>query len=174
MTLAQISDASQAVAAVAVVVSLVILILQNHQANSLARHEARRRHMEGIQNISRAMFETPGLADVWGRGTADFERLSHEDRIKFLTFLTYTNRTWEALHQEHLRGQLDDDLWRAHANMLRDTQALSGVKHAWTLRKHIFSEGFQRFYEANATQGVAMDLYGLVARDEEQLVEGRA
>ena len=174
MTLAQISDASQAVAAVAVVASLVILILQNHQANSLARHEATRRHMEGIQNISRAIFGTPGLADVWGRGTADFEQLSPEDRIKFLTFFTYTHRTWEALHQEHLRGQLDDGIWRAHANMLRDVQALSGCKHAWTIRKHVFSEGFQRFYEANATQGIAMDIYGLVARDEAQPVEGRA
>ena len=174
MTLAQISDASQAVAAVAVIASMVILILQNRQTNILARDEAMRRQMEGIQNISRKIFEIPGLADVWGRGLSDFERLSNEDRIKFLGFVTYTHRIWEGLHQEYLRGQLDDGLWRAHAQMLRAVQAHSGVKHAWALRKHVFSEAFQRFYEANATLGMAMDIYGLGTSDEAQRAEGQA
>jgi hypothetical protein len=168
MTLAQLSDASQAVAAFAVVASLIILILQNRQANILARQEAMRRQMEGVQNISRVIFETPGMADVWVRGTSDFKQLSGEDRIKFLAFVTYTHRIWEGLHKEHLRGQLDDELWQAHAQMLRSVQALSGVRHAWTLRKGIFSEAFQRFYEANAMQGVAMDIYGLDAREQNQ------
>ena len=174
MTLAQISDASQAVAAIAVVASLVILIIQNHQANVLARDEATRRQMEGLQSISRVIFETPGLADLWMRGTAEFESLSNEDRVKFMAFVTYTHRIWEALHLEHLRGQLDDGLWQAHAKMLRDVQALNGVKHAWTVRKHVFSEVFQRFYDANASEGDAQDLYGLHASNEEQPVERQA
>ena len=173
MTLSQISDASQAVAAIAVVTSLVILILQNREANLLKRDEATRRQMDGNQNILRALFEVPGMADVWARGTSNFEDLSHEDRIKFLAFVTYTHRIWEALYQEHIRGQLDDGIWRAHARMLRDVQALSGVEHAWAIRKHVFSEAFQRFYEAHAAQGVAMDLYGMDAGSKEQPVEAQ-
>ena len=171
MTLTQISDASQAVAAFAVVASLIILILQNRQANALKREEATRRQMEGIQNISRLIFETPGMADVWGRGISNFEALSNEDKIKFLTFVTYTHRVWEAMYQEFLRGQLDEGIWRAHARMLQDVQALSGVKLAWTLRKHVFSDTFQDFYERNAAQAVVTDLYGLDAGDKEQPVE---
>lgn len=163
MTLAQISDASQAVAAIAVVASLFILILQNRQANALNREEATRRQMEGIQNISRFLFETPGLADLWGRGISNFESLSSEDRIRFLTFVTYTNRVWEAMHQEFLRGQLDEGIWRAHERMLNDVQALSGVQIAWSLRKHVFSDAFKEFYEANAAKSVPADLYGLNA-----------
>lgn len=64
ITLAEVSDASQAVAAVAVVVSLAILIRQNYEANILGRDEAVRRQIEGIQNISRELFEAPGLAGV--------------------------------------------------------------------------------------------------------------
>lgn len=130
--------------------------------------------MEGLQSISRVIFESPGLADVWMRGTAEFESLSNEDRVKFMAFVTYTHRIWEALHLEHLRGRLDDGLWQAHAKMLRDVQALKGVKHAWTVRKHVFSEVFQRFYEANASEGNAQDLYGLHASNEEQAVERQA
>lgn len=168
MTLAQIAEASQAVAAIAVVASLIILILQNHQANLLARDEAMRRQMEGIQNISRVIFETPGLADVWGRGTSNFESLSNEDRIKFLAFVTYTHRVWEGLHLEYLRGQLDDGVWRAHAQMFSAVQALSGVKEAWAIRKHVFSQAFQQFYEANAAQGDAIDIYRLDSSQERQ------
>jgi hypothetical protein len=172
MTLAQLSDASQAVAAVAVIASLAILILQNHQANVLARAEAMRRQIEGIADISRQLFEVPGLADVWARGTPDLNRLSNEERIRFLSFITYTHRTWEALHREHLRGHLEDDLWRAHAQMLRNVQALGGVKQAWALRKYVFSEVFQKFYEANAIEGVAMDPYGLAPSDDAQQETG--
>jgi hypothetical protein len=173
MTLAEISDASQAIAAIAVVASLVILILQNQQANALARNESRRHQMEGVQNISRVLFETPGLADVWVRGNSDFQRLSSEDRVKFMAFVTYTHRIWEALHQEYQRGRLDEGLWRAHTQMLRDVQALSGVKRAWSIRQHIFSEDFQRFYEANADTGIAQDLFGLKTRNEEQPSKGQ-
>jgi hypothetical protein len=52
--------------------------------------------------------------------------------------------------------------------MLRDVQALEGHKRAWALRKHVFSEAFQTFYEANATQGVPRDLYGLDLAEDAQ------
>ena len=161
MTLAQISDASQAVAAVAVVASLAILILQNYQANKLAREEAMRRQIEGLQDISRFLFQTPGMADVWGRGIVDIDTLSNEDKIRFLAFLTYSHRIWEALYLQHMRGQLDEALWRSHKQFLRDVQALNGAKQVWVLRKHIFSEEFQRFYEANVTRSDTHDIYAL-------------
>ena len=173
MTLAEVSDASQAVAAVAVVVSLAVLIRQNYEANILARDEAVRRQIEGIQNISRELFEAPGLADVWLRGTTDFEELSNVDRIKFLSFATYTFRIWEALHRQQLRGLLEDSVWSAHTKMLRDVQALSGLKRAWEIRKHVFSETFQRFYETNAMQGAALDIYATDSGSEKKSSGGQ-
>ena len=162
MTLADVSNASQAIAGGAVVVSLIILILQNHQANLLARAEATRRQIEGLQNISRMLLEAPGLAELWTRGSSDFEGLPANDRVRFLAWVTYTLRIWEGLHRQHLQGQLDDDLWRAHVQMLRDVQAIDGHQRVWELRKHVFSETFQRFFEANATAGAPRDLYGQV------------
>ncbi len=138
MTLEDLSNASQAVAAVAVVASLVILILQNHQANILARAEAMRRQIEGLQDISRILFEAPGIADLWQRGTSNFDGLPTDDRIRFISFVTYTCRIWEGLHRQHLRGQLDDDLWQAHAQMLRDVQAMEGHKRVWSFASMCF------------------------------------
>ena len=161
MTLAQISDASQAVAAVAVVASLIILILQNKQANTLAREEATRRQIEGVQDISRLLFQTPGMAEVWGRGIVDIDTLANEDKVRFIAFLTYSYRIWEGLLLQHRQGQIDDALWRSHIQLLADIKAFNGAKQVWALRKHIFSVEFQRFYEDNIKESKARNIYAL-------------
>ncbi len=166
MTLEDLSYLSQIIAAAAVIASLIILIVQNYQAGQFARDSAVRQQVEGLQNISRVIFETPGLADIWARGSAAFDRLSNEERVRYLAFLTYTLRTWEGLHATFARGQLDGALWRAHAQMLRDVQVFQGAERGWALRKHVFSEAFQAFYESNLKQGAPRDIYGLGAKDE--------
>lgn len=167
MTLEDFSYLSQIIAAAAVVASLVVLILQNYQAAQFARHTAVRQQVEGIQNISRAIFETPGLADIWARGNSAFDDLSDEDRVRYLSFLTYTFRIWEGLHSTFERGQLDSALWRAHVQMLRDVQALQGTQKVWEIRKHIFSVAFQNFYESNTRQTVPKDIYAFGTRQKE-------
>lgn len=169
MILEDLSYLSQIIAAAAVIASLVILILQNYQAGRFARDTATRQQIEGLQNISRVIFETPGMADVWARGNAAFDELSNEDRVRFLAFVTYTHRIWEGLHATFARGQLDGALWRAHSQMLRDVQALQGTQRAWELRKHVFSDAFQAFYESNRKQGTARDIYALSAKGSAKL-----
>lgn len=160
MTLEQIYELSQTLSSLAVVVSLYVLIQQNRQANQLARDTAMQHQVEGLQNISRALYETPGLADIWFRGCSSFDSLNAEDRVRFATFTTYTLRVWEGLQVQHTRGLIDHDLWTSHIKMLRDVQALSGSKAVWELRRHNFSKAFQDFYDGNASNAEARDLYG--------------
>jgi hypothetical protein len=163
MTLEQISDLSQAIAAAAVVISLFILVRESRQSNQLARDAAIRNQLEGMQNISRVIFETPGMAEVWIKGSAALDQCSDGDRIRYLTFLTYSFRVWEGLHAQFIRGNLQEPLWLSHTQMLRDVQALPGAKEMWGMRKHIFSPAFQEFYERNLSQGEVRDIYGLSA-----------
>jgi hypothetical protein len=128
MTLEEIYYVGQTIAVVAIVGSLIVLIMQNREAHQLARDSALRHQIEGLQNISRLLFETPGMADVWVRGGAGLDKLSPEDRVKFMAYMTYTLRIWEGLHAQFLRGQLGDELWRVHAKQLRDVQEFNGVK----------------------------------------------
>jgi hypothetical protein len=159
MSLEQIYEISQTLASLAVVVSLVILIQQNRQANQLARDAAMRIQVEGLQEISRALYETQGLADVWHRGNTDLSSLSDADRVRYVTFLTYTLRIWEGLHAQQAQGKIDADLWRSHTQLLRSVQALSGAKAVWDLRRHYFSKAFQDFYATNARSEDVRELY---------------
>ena len=161
MTLAQVSDLSQAIAAAAVVISLLILIRESRQSNQLLRDAAVRNQVEGVQNISRAIFEVPGMADVWIKGAVALDQCTEGDRVRFLTFLTYSLRIWEGLHAQFLQGHLQDAMWRSHTQMLRDVQVLPGAKAMWEMRKHIFSAAFQEFYEQNLAQGEVRDMFGL-------------
>ena len=167
MTLEYISYLSQTIAAVAVIVSLVILIVQNYQAARFARETAVRQQVEALQNISRALYETPGLADLWTRGNADFDQLSNEERVRYIAFFTYTLRVWEGLHLVFARGQIDAEHWRPHTQMLRSVQDLPGAERIWGLREHVFSDTFQSFYENNRKQESARDIYGLRVDDRE-------
>lgn len=166
MTLEDLSQWSQMVAAVAVIVSLIILIVQNYQAGRFARETALRQQVAGLENISRALYETPGLADIWARGNADFDQLTNEERVRYIAYLTYTLRIWEGLHVTFMRGQIDAAHWRPHTQMLRSVQDMAGPARVWELRKHAFSENFQSFYESNRRQGLAQDIYALRVDDE--------
>ena len=78
MTLEEIYFVGQTIAAAAIIGSLLALIAQNHAAQKMVRDAAVRSQVEGLQNISRALFETPGMADVWFRGIGGLDHLSEE------------------------------------------------------------------------------------------------
>lgn len=161
MTLEEIYYVSQSIAAIAIIGSLAVLIGQNIASQKLVRAAAVRAQIEGLQNVSRALFETPGLANVWVRGLGKFDQLSNEDRVRFTAFGTYTLRIWEGLYAQFRNGKLDGEIWRGHILQLRDVQNFEGPKKVWELRGHTFSEAFREFYESNLSQGTAHDIYGL-------------
>ena len=160
MTLEQIYYVGQTISAVAIIGSLLALIAQNYAAQKLVRDAAVRTQVEGLQNISRALFETPCMADVWFRGIGGLEGLSDEDRVKYTAFLVYSLRIWEGLYAQFQHRQLGGEVWRGHIQQLRDVQEFEGVKNVWEARRHTFSDEFQRFYENNLAQEIAQDIYG--------------
>ena len=162
MTLENIYYVGQTIAVVAIIGSLIVLIIQNRQAHQLAVDTAVRHQIEGMQNISRSLFETPGLADIWRRGNMGLGHLVNDERVRYLSFLNYTLRIWEASHTVFIKGDVAEALWISHTRQLRDVQAMEGVRQAWEMRRHVFSDAFQSFYDENASKGVPKDdMYGL-------------
>ena len=160
MTLEEIYYVGQSIAAVAIIGSLLALMAQNYAAQKMVRDAAVRNQVEGPQNISRAIFETPGMADVWFRGIGGLDHLSNEDRVKYTAFYVYSLRIWEGLYAHFRYRQLGREVWHGHIQQLRGVQAFEGVKNVWELRRHTFSEEFRQFYENNLAQDTAQDIYG--------------
>lgn len=147
MSLEEIYYVGQTIAVIAIVGSLFALIAQNRAAQRLAREATVRNQIQGLQNISRALFETPELAGIWLRGIEGIEKLSAEERVKFMAYVTYALRTWEGLYVQFRDGKLPESDWVGHIEMLHGMQALTGVASVWAARGHAFSKEFRDFYE---------------------------
>ena len=160
MTLEEIYYIGQTIAVLLVFGSLVVLIVQVRKANQLAREAANHAQSEGLQAISRALFEATGMAGVWERGTRDLASLDDEERVRFIAFTTYTLRIWEDLHLQYLRGQVADDLWNSHLRLLSSIQNLPGFKDAWEIRRATFSPLFQKLYDGNKNAWTIGEPYG--------------
>lgn len=159
MTLEQIALVSQLVAAIGVIGSLIFVGLQVRQSNQMMRDSAIRHHAERIQSVSKAVFEVPDLARIWVKGGENLATLSPEERVRFINFYVYILRIWEQLHLQKQSGMMDEQMWEANVNILRDIHRLRGAAAAWEIRRHLFSRRFRTFYESFVASGGGRPLY---------------
>jgi len=142
----------QTVAVAAILGSLIVLILQVHHANKQAAAEnlaQRKRTMyqqiNSLQEMTRTIYETPGLAEILLAGNHGLGRLQDGDRLRYITYCTTIYRIWENLHAQLESGQVDQALWDIHANELRNQLGFVGAREVWTFRKPMFSQAFQDY-----------------------------
>jgi hypothetical protein len=74
-------------------------------------------------------------------------KLNDAERVQFVNFLTYVLRIWEELFLQHQRGLIDEETWRANARIVRDTKPMLGARDAWAVRRHLFTEAFQHYFD---------------------------
>lgn len=161
MTLEEVYYISQIVAVVAIFCSLVAVLVQMRQTNRLLRNQARRDQIDGIKSISEAFYRTPGLADLVARaGEGGLEALSEAGRMQLIAFQTAAERTWEAMHQQFLDGQIDAALWQAHLEQARATWRTSpAVRAVWAARAHFFTAQYRAFHAAEIERDTGGTLY---------------
>jgi hypothetical protein len=149
VTLQDASALVQIGANLAVVASVLFLVFQSRLGIKMLREAAERNHMDKHQSVSRLIAENPQLADLWSRGSkSGIAKLTDTERVQFINFFTYVLRIWEELFLQHRRGLIDDVMWRANVRILRDTKATPGAIDGWAVRRHLFTETFQQFYDA--------------------------
>lgn len=157
----------QMIANIAVIATLIFVALQVRMGVRMLRDAAVRNHNEKHQSVSRAMFENPQLADLWVRGSRDgLASLSDAERAQFVNFFMYVLRVWEELFLQQRSGLMDNALWSANVRILRDTHQMRGAQEAWAVRRHLFTQAFQDFYDAYASAGEAKPLYELPANTQ--------
>jgi hypothetical protein len=148
VTLQEASALVQIGANLAVVASVLFLVFQSRLGIQMLREAAERNHMDKHQSVSRLIAENPQLADLWARGSkSGTAKLTDTERVQFINFFTYVLRIWEELFLQHSRGLIDDVMWKANVCILRDTKALPGAIDGWAVRRHLFTEAFQQFYD---------------------------
>lgn len=162
MTLADANTIVQMIAGVAVIASLVFVALQVRMGVQMLRDAAIRNHTDKIQSVSRMISENPQLSELWARGSkTGLAALTDAERAQFVNFYTYVLRVWEELYLQYRSGLMDNALWAANMKILRDTHQMRGAQEVWVVRRHLFTDDFQKFYESYAAEGEAKPLYEL-------------
>jgi hypothetical protein len=162
VTLQDANTIVQMIAGVAVIVSLVFVALQVRIGVRMLRDAAIRNHTDKIQSVSRMISENPQLSELWARGSkTGLDALTDGERAQFVNFYTYVLRVWEELYLQYRSGLMDNALWAANMRILRDTHQMRGAQEVWAVRRHLFTDDFQKFYETYAAEGQAKPLYEL-------------
>ena len=162
MTLQDVNTGVQMIANIAVIASLAFVALQVRMGVRMLRDAAVRNHTDKVQSVSRILSENPQLCELWERGSkAGLESLTSAERVQFVNFYTHVLRIWEELYLQYRSGLMNNELWAANIKILRDAHQMRGAQEAWRVRRHLFTEAFQGFYENYAPEGEAKPLYDL-------------
>ena len=165
MNWSEFAAIAEAVASLAVVISLIYLAIQ-------VRLQAKENQMSVVNSLTQQWGEAlrtfathKDLYEIWIRGLADFESLSAEERGRFSAIVVNLTQIFESLHLHHRAGKVDAGLWAGFDNRLRDVFATPGVQQWWALRKHWHTPRFQEYVDraiasSEQRKGIYVALYG--------------
>jgi hypothetical protein len=139
--------AAEAIASVAVVISLIYLAIQVRLQAKESRTSVVNSLTEQWSVAVQAFAIHQDLYQIWMKGLTDFGSLSAEERGRFSAILVNLTQIFESLHLHHRDGKVDPDLWAGFDNRLRDVFATPGVQCWWALRRHWHTRRFQEYVD---------------------------
>jgi hypothetical protein len=148
MSLEDLGNIGEFVAAVAVVVSLIYLALQIRQNTSSVRASTFHQSASSAADFTRAIGEQKEVARILRTGLRGIEQLEDDDdRVRFVMLLHTLFRQYEDFFFQRQAGTLGSESWDAWRYSLRANLSNPGFTPFWELRRLYFTESFRHFVE---------------------------
>ena len=148
MSLEDLGNIGEFVAAVAVVISLVYLAIQIRQNTRSVRVASYQSWFDSYSNFSNTVLASPELDALFHRGTSDPGKLTPEERRHFNGLARRIFRLFENLYYQRLQGMIDADLYASwRENLGRGFVELPGIKLYLREEQGLFSEAFRKEVE---------------------------
>ena len=147
MTLAELSDISQALGAVAVIVSLIFVGLEirhNTRALKATSHHA---VTDSFNAINTLIISDPKVARIWRLGMAGSDSLDDDESVSSSFMLLGYMRIFETLHYQFRMGSLEPKLFEAELNTLKWTVNNPGFLAWWAVNPLALSAEFRAFID---------------------------
>ena len=159
MTLSDLAAIGSFISGVAVVVTLVFLLLQMRQNTQAVRAAASQAHAANFQQILTPIIEDGEVARLFRIGIGDVEKLTDDERTRFLLICSGIFRFYEAARLQWRHGQLDDGHWCSVDTQLREIIRYSGIQTFWSMRRDWHSPEFRAWVETLPRDGLERGLY---------------
>ena len=143
-----VSALGQAVAAVAVIPSLIYLAVQIREQNKERRRAGINILTAQWSDLVRSAQESREFAVTFLQGMRSFEGLDAPDKLMFSAFFTRYTRNCEGMFIYYRDGALEKALWDEVERTINDYFAYPGVREWWSTRKHWLTDEFRAVVDA--------------------------
>ncbi len=147
MTLADLSDLSQALGAAAVFASLVFVgvqIRQNTKAQKASSHHA---VTDSFNALNALIVSDQNVARLWRLGMAGADTLNEDERTSFSFLALAYMRIFETLYYQYGTGTLDKKLFEAELGTLKWSVTNPGMVAWWTTNPISLSAEYRAFID---------------------------
>jgi len=118
------------IGAVAVVVTLLYVARQIHQANAQTQARARYSFIEAYGHMNSSITENKDVASIFRRGLNGHD-LDEDEGIQFFALLGQFLNTWSALFDLHADGMLPENQWTMVRKDIITMLSEPGGKEFW-------------------------------------------
>ena len=131
MTLEDLGNLGEFVAAIATLITLVYLALQIRQNTKTVRTSTYQAILESNRQAQEPILSNPNLERIYRIGRRDINELTAEERPLFRMLVNQLLVNYEAIYLQHSLGVVDPDYWRGRRVALRHLLSQPGVRAAW-------------------------------------------
>jgi hypothetical protein len=146
MNLASFVSLAEIANALAVILTLVVLVVSIRQNTKSQRSVAVDSLAAAIASINVQLIETPERGLAIARAVMDWNTVTREERVAAHFFLFSLFKLSENAWYQHRQGVLDDAQWAGWERMLCKYYHSKGIRESWwPNRRNAFSDAFQRY-----------------------------
>ncbi len=147
MTLQDLGNIGEFLAAVGVIVSLVYLAMQIRQNTRSVRSAAYQAAVASSVDIATKFASSETLSETFSKGFRNYETLQGPERHRFGAYAYGLFRSYENLFYQHAQGAIESDLWVGFHNMPQRDINETGFAAWWDRQRNVFSPEFQRYVD---------------------------
>ena|SRR5271165_2495197 len=143
MTLEQVFFATQSIAAVGVIASLIFVGIQIRDSTKAVRAATAQAVHENYAIWYLALADNASALATCTKGFRDLESLAPAEKAQFVcTFMAFLSHSQNAFHQWR-QGHLAKDLWACWEALMMNLVNTPGSAAFWGERSYVFGEDFQ-------------------------------
>jgi hypothetical protein len=163
MSLEDLGNIGEFVAAVGVIISLIYLAVQIRQNTASVRTSTHQQIVSVFSSLNAIVGSNRETGWLYMRGLQDPDELTEEEAAQFTWLFLSAIRIYENIFYQRRAGALDDPVWLSWVQSMKVILGSPGGRAWWEPRRFLFHDEFCRFVEADIQSEDAISLVSKIA-----------
>jgi len=150
MTLEDLGNLGEFIAAVGVVVSFVFLAIQVRHNTSAIRDATEKDMTQHTAEFLSPIVESAEVAQILRTGMLDWDELDANDRMRFSMHLFLAFNFFQHLYSRHKQRKVDIEYWEGQREIMLWYLKQPGVRRWWSKSRSRLNKSFTQFLESES------------------------